>query len=173
MSFFDDLREALGLEPSGQAAGDGGAPETSARPQARRQTRPQERPMTAGERVSMMGRDLAFGFGLSDEEPYGYAERTAATQERQAAEAAAEAQRDDGGDEVAKGARPEPVAETAGGAEPAQDIGVPKGTRDGAAVAGAKEAGRRGRRAAIATSPRGLLGEAETTGRRSLMGLIK
>ena len=59
--------------------------------------------------------------------------------------------------------------------EKEQDIGVPKGTREaaGAAVAAAEEAGSRGRRGTIGTTMRGLTTEAETTGRRSLIGLIR
>lgn len=59
--------------------------------------------------------------------------------------------------------------------EKEQDIGVPKGTREaaGAEVAAAEEAGSRGRRGTIGTTMRGLTTEAETTGRRSLIGLIR
>jgi len=149
--------------------------------------RPQTRPKTIRERASMLSGDVAFGLGLSDDEPYGYRERTEATKERMRQEEAAAAARraQDADDrqarreEVAKGTRPEPVAETAAPAAtpeavPPQDRGEPKGDRPaGSREAEAMEAGRRGRRATIGTMPRGLTTEAQTAGRRSLMGLVR
>ena len=116
--------------------------------------------------------------GYSEDVISDYQARTEATKERARQEEAAAAERraQDADDrqarrEEAKGTRPEPVAETA--AEP-QDVGVPKGERpDGAAVADAEQAGRRGRRATIGTMPRGLTTEPETAARRSLMGLVR
>jgi hypothetical protein len=148
--------------------------------------RPVTRPKTIGERVSMLSGDVAFGLGLSDDEPYGYRERTEATKERARQEEAAAAERraQDADDrqarrEEAKGTRPEPVAETAAPvstpeAVPPQDRGEPKGDRPaGSREAEAMETGRRGRRATIGTMPRGLTTEPETAGRRSLMGLVR
>lgn len=115
--------------------------------------------------------------GYSERAIQGYQERTAASQERLKSMMSSMNDSDD---------RPSPVVQTAPAttapaapAAPEQDIGVPKGARPsgvsaaGATEAEAMEAGFRGRKATVGTTPVGLLREPETAGRRSLMGLIK
>ena len=103
-----------------------------------------------------------------------YISRTQATQQEQLKSMMS--QRDDND-------RPAPVVDTAPEttetAAPAQDIGVPKGPKPagvaaaGAAEAEAMEAGKKGKKATIGTTMKGLTTEPETAARRSLMGLIR
>ena len=106
--------------------------------------------------------------GYSDEAISDYQARTAASQERMRQSMMSQGGDDDRPATTEEKPKRKPKKKR-------RDIGVPKGTREaaGAAVADAEEAGSRGRRGTIGTTARGLTTEAETAGRRSLIGLIR
>lgn len=128
---------------------------------------------SAGEKLRA---DLAFGLGLSKDRPYGYDLRTERAQKRAEAERERERQSRDDNDRPAptpaRTPAPAPVrtstASTSAPTPPGAPGTGPAGAAEQAVEEGAKT--RKGRASTIATSPEGLMSEAKTRERRSLMG---
>ena len=120
--------------------------------------------------------DLSYGLGLSKDKPYGYDARTEQGLQRAEAERERERQSRDDNDRPAptpaRTPAPAPVrtstASTSAPTPPGAPGTGPAGAAEQAVEEGAKT--RKGRASTIATSPEGLMSEAKTRERRSLMG---
>lgn len=129
---------------------------------------------SAGEKLRA---DLAFGLGLSKDRPYGYDLRTERAQKR--AEAERERERQTRGDSDNRSSSSSSSSSSAAARSRISSPGEapmppgapgtgPAGAAEQAVEEGAKT--RKGRASTIATSPEGLMSEAKTRQRRSLMG---
>jgi len=170
MGFFDDLMAAIGVGPTELED------RTSEDKLGVSKVKPKMKPKGLSDHLDIITGDLAYGLNISEDKPYGYDQRSAASLERGKAEL--ERLFNENNNEQPKGPAPSPDADTADGAA---EVAVPganeqlKGTApEGSTEAAAMKAGKKGRKSTILTGPQGLLADPDTTRpRRSLMGLIR
>lgn len=179
MGFFDDLMAAIGVGPTELEDKTSSDKQFTGQKQFPEAVRPKARRKTIGDHLDIIKGDVAYGFGISKDKPYGYDERTAQSLKMAQSEQMKAMRREiDRPAEQPKGPAPSPDADTADGASEAAVPGANealKGTApEGSTEAAAMTAGKKGRKSTILTGPQGLLADPDTTRpRRSLMGLIR